>query len=684
MRPALALYPTLLLTVLTTAWGCAVRQPDVHFASGDLAHYERFATQIEYPDVQSCTAPCVAATPAPITLADRTPPQFRGLTLREAIETALNHADVLRDLRGLVLASPGNLTTIADPAIINTDPTFGEEAALSAFDAMFEMNAYFEKNDRALNNQFLGGGTRLLRQDLHLYQAQISKRSASGTDFTLRHNVQYDFNNAPGNNSPHLPWDVNVEAEVRQPLLQGAGVEFNRIAGPDSEPGRARGVLIARINTDISLADFEAGVRDFVYEVESAYWELYFAYRDLDARIAARDQALETWRQISTWQKTGRSGGEAQNELQAREQYFRMQEEVENALSGQVFENLRYENFRGISGVHAAERRLRLLMGLPINEGILLRPADEPAMAEVVFEWDEILTEGLVRRVELRRQKWQIKRRELELVAAKNYLKPRLDAVGRYRWRGLGHDLLNPDGGTGGFDNAYGTLTGGDFQEWQLGVELTAPLGFRQAHAAVRNAELMLARERAVLSEQERSVSHDLSSAYAELQRAYLVSQTNYNRRLAAREQLLALRTAVERADHREKTRLLDLLLDAQRRLADAESRYYRSIVEYTLAVTRVHLQKGSLLDYCEIYLAEGPWPGKAYYDACRRDRLRSAPLCLADYRMMHAPVVSQGEYAQQTESDLSYDRSPADERNHRLPPVPAPAGVPELAEPTL
>jgi hypothetical protein len=227
-------------------------------------------------------------------------------------------------------------------------------------------------------------------------------------------------------------------------------------------------------------------------------------------------------------------------------------------------------------------------------------------------------------------------------------------------------------------------LTGGDFQEWQLGVELTAPLGFRQAHAAVRNAELMLARERAVLSEQERSVSHDLSSAYAELQRAYLVSQTNYNRRLAAREQLLALRTAVDRADHREKTRLLDLLLDAQRRLADAESRYYRSIVEYTLAVTRVHLQKGSLLDYCEIYLAEGPWPGKAYYDACRRDRLRSAPLCLADYRMKHAPLVSQGEYAQQTESGLSSDWSPADERNHRLPPVPAPAGVPEPAESTL
>jgi len=652
MRRALASSATLLLTALVAVCGCAVRHPDIEFASSDMVHFERFATQIEYPDVESIAAQDVTQTPPPITLADYVNQEFRDLSLREAIETALTSAEVLRDLRAMVLVSPDNLTTIHDPAIDNTDPNFGEEAALSAFDAMFEMNAYFEKNDRAVNNQFFGGGTRLLRQDLHLYQAQISKRTATGTDFTLRHNIEYDFNNSPGNDIPNRPWDAKLEAEVRQPLLQGAGVEFNRIAGKDAEPGRARGVLIARIDTDISLADFEVAVRDFVFEVEVAYWELYFAYRDLDAKIAARDQALETWRQIHAWQTTGRSGGEAQNELQAREQYFRLQYEVENALSGRDSENRPSEMVRGFGGVYSAERRLRWMMGVPVNAGFLWRPCDEPLLAAVVFDWNEILVESLSRRVELRRQKWQIKRRELELLAATNYLKPRLDAVGRYRWRGLGHDLLDPDGSTGDpLDNAYGTLASGNFQEWQLGVELTAPLGFRQAHAAVRNAELILARERAVLSEQENTVCHHLSSAYAELQRAYIVSCTNYNRRLAARNRVSALRTAIERADHGERTLLLDLLLDAQSRLAEAESQYYESVVAYTLAVTRVHLQKGSLLDYCEIYLAEGPWPGKAYYDACRRDRLRSAPRQLADYRLRHAPIVSQGPYAQQTVS---------------------------------
>ena len=200
----------------------------------------------------------------------------------------------------------------------------------------------------------------------------------------------------------------------------------------------------------------------------------------------------------------------------------------------------------------------------------------------------------------------------MRLAATQNFLLPRLDAVGRYRWRGLGHDLLGPNVDPADrFENAYSNLADGDFQEWQLGVECTAPLGFRHGHVAVRNVELELARHRSILEEQKREIVHDLSSAFADVDRTYLVSKTNYNRRLAAREQLHALEAVYEDADENEKTRLLDLLLDAQRRLADAESQYYRSLIEYTLAIKAVHTQKGSLLDYNEIYLSEGPWPGR-------------------------------------------------------------------------
>ena len=47
-----------------------------------------------------------------------------------------------------------------------------------------------------------------------------------------------------------------------------------------------------------------------------------------------------------------------------------------------------------------------------------------------------------------------------KLAASRNFLKPRLDAVGRYRWRGFGKDLIDNRGdNASGFNNAVENLT---------------------------------------------------------------------------------------------------------------------------------------------------------------------------------------------------------------------------------
>ena len=63
-------------------------------------------------------------------------------------------------------------------------------------------------------------------------------------------------------------------------------------------------------------------------------------------------------------------------------------------------------NNSGIVGVYGTERNLRRLMGIPANDGRLIRPADEPSIAKRVFAWQESLGMALDRRVELRRQRW--------------------------------------------------------------------------------------------------------------------------------------------------------------------------------------------------------------------------------------------------------------------------------------
>src|SRR5260221_10883108 len=214
------------------------------------------------------------------------------------------------------------------------------------------------------------------------------------------------------------------------------------------------------------------------------------------------------------------------------------------------------------------------MRGCHTGDGKLIRPADEPKMAKAVFEWEVILAEALPRRAALRKQKWVVKNREMYLLGTQNLLLPQLDAIGLYRMRGFGKDLFdNPeDRVTGIFSSAWANLASAKFQEWQLGFEFSMPLGFRKGHVAVRNAELQVARERAILNEQERQVVLDLSNALGEVKRAEQVLETNYSRRDAAREQLKAIRAIED-----PTPQMLYIELDAQPRLADATTQYYRA-----------------------------------------------------------------------------------------------------------
>jgi len=611
----------------------------------DMAHYQAMSTEIEYPLAPTPCDESLIQTPPPRTMRDLSHASFRNVTLQEVIQTSLTNSRVLLDLGGTVLRTPDTVQTSYSIAAQETDPEYGPEAALSAFDAQFATSLYSAKNNQQFNDQSLGTNG-LFIQNYDEWDASITKRGATGAQYTIRNVIDFDRNTNAANIFANGAFDTYVEGQIRQPILQGAGVEYNRIAGPGAKPGVYNGVLVARVRTDVSIADFEIGLRDFVTNVENAYWDLYFAYRDLDVKIKARDEALETWRRIRALNMAGgaRKGGEADKEAQAREQYFRFQEDMENSLVGHPIEGTRTYNgsapgtFRAVPGVQIAERRLRLLMGLPATGDQLIRPADEPTMAPVAFEWPALTTEALVRREELRRQRWVIKSRELELAASQNFLKPNLDLVARYRLRGFGHELTDTDPGN---ESSYANQFTAEHQEWQVGAEFSMPLGFRQGHTAVRNAEVRLCQAKAVLREEERTVVSELSTAVDEVDRAYTVLQTDIYRSKAAKDQLEALL-----AVYQAKQEGFFEVLDAQRRLSDAISHYYQSRVEYAVAIRNVHYEKGSLLDYCDVSLAEGPWPNKAYKDATRRANHRGSPKSI-NYVFAVPPVVSAGTQAE-------------------------------------
>jgi len=590
------------LIVSISATGCVTTPRTWQKTVGnDTSDVDQVMSQIDNPAPPIFHEASYSAAPITADVVSANEMSYVDRNLDEILRQALQHSTVMREIGGVILRQPETMRTTLQTQIQEADPRFGMESALSAFDAQLAASANFNSNNRIYNNSFFAGGATQFKQDLNDYQVELSKRTATGSLLAVRGVNNYDGNNAPANTFPGA-WNSWIEGEVRQPLLQGAGAEFNRIAGPGATPGVYNGVLIAKANADINQHDFTIGLTDFVSNVENAYWDLYLAYRELDARKKSMEQSLIVWNETKSMMNG--VSNDAASEALARQQYYQLKSEVDEALSGRILPGTQVRNgatggtLQVGGGVLAAERRLRLLIGLPASDGSLIRPVDEPTTASVYFDWDSSMQEAMTLRPEIQKQNLALKKRELELLAAKNFVNPRLDAVGRYRARGFGDTLLGSGNQNGNAPaSSIGNLATGNTGEWMMGVEFTVPIGYRKAHAAVDHAELMVARERIILKEQQREIVNNLSGATADAVRAYQALQNNLNQYIAADEYFKALanqkQNGIEVAS--------DRLLDALRRLVNAEIQFFRSRAEYAIALKNVNYEKGALLVYKDL-----------------------------------------------------------------------------------
>ena len=71
--------------------------------------------------------------------------EYLPISLEECIQNALADSKVFRDLGGAIIFAPVTAETTLDPALIYSNPIFGEDAALSAFDAQFAQSVYLRE-----------------------------------------------------------------------------------------------------------------------------------------------------------------------------------------------------------------------------------------------------------------------------------------------------------------------------------------------------------------------------------------------------------------------------------------------------------------------------------------------------------------------------------------------------------
>ncbi len=606
---------TLLAAVL--AQGCAAPGRSLQYLleNGSAAnHYRNYASSLEYASATEGHTTDASLFQAPRSITTLEDVEQRPIGLNECIRLALSNAAIVRDDQSFlspgnpVLANPQRVASIFDNAIQDTGFLIGNrgtEAALSDFDPVLTSNLQAGRTEDVQNTANIGlSQGDVLAENSAQWQTRLEKNFAHSGTFAVENNWSYNRNNQSRLfDSAYLGF---VQAEYRQPLLAAAGTEFTRIAGPSAQnlrgvSGVSQGVMISRINADISLLDFEQSVTGLIRDVENRYWDLYLYLHLYHSEVM-------TFRDIVKYSDLLAARAEAQDVVyQAQNRLYEADARIKGSLAD----------------VLQAENRLRRLLGLPLNDGQFLKPSDHPSEAQLIPAWDNTLSDALMHRPELRKQKFEIKSLELQLRAARNLNRPRLDLVSQYRVNGFGDTISsssNDDDNVtvAGYKNALETLTQGNLTGWGAGVQFSMPLGLRISRAQVRNYELRLRKARKVLQVQEEEIARELNNAILEMDRWYLLAEANAKRADVAVEYASTAEERVANDDSRDPTSI-GRVLEAKITSRDADQNYLRSIVEYNKAVTELNFRKGGLLAANAVYLAEGEWNPEAYRQADER-----------------------------------------------------------------
>jgi len=517
----------------------------------------------------------------------------------------------------------------------------GVEFELGRFDAQYVNSLSWTTTDTPVQ-----GLTSFQNGQTANYLMGVVKPLATGGVAGITFTNQYQNLVKPptGFNVTNPAYTPQLQFGFEQPLWRDYGVAINEVISALSPvaglgvpaqlaaavngrrpgtPGTAvEGILLSRIRFDQSRADFERHVSYMLVNVETAYWQLYGSYVDLYSKEQALRQAYETWRISKAKYDAGQIN--VTSFAQTRGQY----------------EKFRGDRLQSLDTVLENERALRALLNLPIEDGKRIIPIDTPTVAPYAPDWDSALKDCMELRPELVLARQDLKAKQLAVIAQQNFLKPDLRSYANYSINGLG-DRLDGDGSrvdSGGVvrsDNAFRDLASDHFTSWQAGLVLTVPLGYRQEHAALRQARLALAQSFLTLRDQEFRAQRGLAAAYREVDANYKIISARRASRIAYAEELegrfkefisgKAFQTAGSGGT------IVDFLLQAQTDWTTALSAEYVAVQAYNVALARFEFARGTMLKHDSVEIQEGPLPRCAQVRAVEHERERAKAIVLRE-----------------------------------------------------
>jgi outer membrane protein TolC len=347
-------------------------------------------------------------------------------------------------------------------------------------------------------------------------------------------------------------------------------------------------IVIARLNTERSFFQYKDSVQELVRGTIEAYWSLVQARLDVWARKIQVEQSREAYERERARLKAGFA--DAGTVAQARVTYSQFQA---NLIAAEA-------------NVLTREGAMRNLLGLPAEDGRRIVPVSAPTTQRLQPQWNKLVNLAEQRRPDIIELKLIAEADQQRLLQAQNQALPKLDAFYTYRWNGLEGNMPNGE---------HTSSRAGDFTDWTVGINFSVPLGLRQGRALVRQQALTVARDWA-------NVDQSVHAAIAELAVTVRDIDSAYEQYLAYRETRAAATTnlQVQLEQFRTGRAIYLNVLQALNDFGTAVSSEALAVTTYNTDLARLERQTGTILEahglvfYEERIRAAGPFGHKRLY----------------------------------------------------------------------
>ena len=411
------------------------------------------------------------------------------------------------------------------------------------------------------------GATRegVLVQNTLNWQAGLKQKVPTGGTWSVYEATDY----LSTNSTLTVPNPQNVTrttVELAQPLLRGAGLEYNKAA-----------IRVANLNSAVSFQDFRKSVQDVVASVVNAYWQLAFDIESIRVSRASRDLAAEVLRREQARRTRGVSSDLDLNRAAA-------------AVALREADVVRAEN-----QARDTMDKVKFLLNSPdlsLAGETRIVPVEAPRFFLVDVNRTAAIATALVRRPDMERARNAVAINRIRLDVADRDRLPKLDATLRYTMNGLATDYVP----------SVESQNPTERLSWNAGIELEVPLGNRSANATRHKRILEYDQSLMELDKLASQVTQEVNGAA----RAVLLARSEV-------EATLTAKTAAARTVQGEQRRFElgettnDELLRAQETLATAERDYFRALLNFNLGLVSLARAQGVLLENQGIEIFQPP-----------------------------------------------------------------------------